>query len=1518
VGVGASAGGLEAFMQLLQNLPADTGMAFVLIQHLDPDHESALTQLLAKATSMPVSEVTHGMPVAPDHICVIPPNANMAIVGGVLKLQPRLKTPGGQRSIDFFFESLAQDQGQRAIGVILSGTATDGTQGLEMIKAEGGITFAQDDSAKYDSMPHSAVTAGCVDFVLSPANIAKELARIAKHPYVAGQALRSELERNADQGNGTNAVLASGGRGAPRTGSARARLEAGRAAGGPGDNFKKILMLLRNHSGVDFSLYKSNTIQRRVTRRMVLNKQSTPGDYARFLKGNAKELNALYSDVLISVTSFFRNPEAFEALKSRVFPKLLQQPRRDEPVRVWTLGCSTGQEAYSIAMAFAEVTENVPRAPRLQVFATDLNEALLEKARHGLYAKSLAADISPERLRRFFVEEQGGYRVCKPLRELCVFARQNVLSDPPFSRMDLISCRNLLIYIEPELQKKILPNFHYALKPGGFLFLGASESVGTFTRLFEPVDKKQKIFSRRAEVSSAYHVPISGRHPARQKGIAARREIPPDSFRIEPSAQREADRVMASAFAPPGVLINPELEVLQFRGSTKAYLEPPAGKASFNVLKMARPGLMLPLRAAISQATKENRPVLRKSVRLEDASPAARVDIEVIPLKNLKERCYLVLFKPSGKSSKAENGDFTEATRGNKKKPASLPSSPSVEKSRRVAELERELAETRDFAQSLQEQHEAATEELQASNEEVQSANEELQSINEELETSKEELESTNEELTTVNEEMATRNTELNHLNNDLSNLHVSINTAILLLGRDLTVRRFTPLAEKAFNLLPTDVGRPLSGIRHNLDFPGLENFLAEVIDSMGVREREVQDKDGRWYVLRARPYLTLDNKIDGAVLVLVDIDDLKFKEQEIKDSRDYAQAIVETVPPLLILDQDLRVMTANESFYQHFKTTPAQTENILIYELEQGQWNIPRLRKLLDGILPRNSFFEDFEVTHDFGRLGPRTLLLSARRLEGNQRILLSIDDITERLHLEESVRLSELRYRRLFETAQDGILILDPKTRKITEANPFIIEFLGYPREQLIDKELWEIGLVKDEASSRKAFEELKAKGSIRYDDLPLETKTGERKEVEFVSSLYHEGGLEVIQCNIRDTTERQQAERALRASEERFRALFDLGPVAVYSCDTTGAIREFNRRAVELWGRKPEPGGAQFCGSFKMHLSDGTVMPRNQCPMAEVLNGKIPRATDVEVLIEQPDGSRITVIVNIVPLKNDRGEITGAINCFYDITERKRMEEDLRSAQAQLADRAGLLEQIVAERTEELTATNKQLEAFVYSIAHDLRAPLRAMEGFSMMLVDEAGASLSKAGRDYADRINRSAQFMDALLADLLAFSRISQQRIELASVDLETIVRAEISLLEKDIQQKGAVVEVATTPWPSALAHEPTLGQVLFNLVSNALKFARPDVPPRVWLRAEKVKDSSPPLVRVWVEDNGIGISAEYQEQIFRPFMRLNRDKFPGTGIGLAIVQKGVERMNGRVGLDSTPGQGSRFWFELPAG
>ncbi|TLG72651.1 chemotaxis protein CheB [Methylocystis sp. B8] len=1181
VGVGASAGGLEAFTKLLQHLPTHANMAFVLVQHLDPHHESALTNLLARATSMSVKEVTNGLRVERDCVYVIPPNANMVIAHGVLNLQPRQEMRGAHHSIDFFFQSLAQDLQERAIGVVLSGTASDGTLGLEAIKAEGGITFAQDDSARYDSMPRSAIAAGCVDFVLKPEDIAKELARIADHPFVAERPLASPEDDRAFAvaHEDDETPLPSGGHGAPATDIEQARGEGRAVRGKARDNgFRKILLLLRNHSGVDFSLYKSTTIQRRISRRMVLNRKDALEDYADFLRGNAKELDALYSDVLIRVTSFFRNPEAFDVLKRQVFPRFLQNSA-GEPFRAWVLGCSTGQEAYSIAMAFVEAAEEAHSAHKIQIFATDVNDALLDKARQGLYAKSLTQDVSPERLRRFFIEEADGYRVDKRLREMIVFARQNFISDPPFSRMDLVSCRNLLIYLEPNLQHKLLPTFHYALKPEGFLFLGASESISGFADLFEPLDRKHKIYSRKGSPTPRVHPPAKkdrDEHKPRPQRPGIGVPLPtheaqeePDGFRAELNSLREADRVTVSKYAPPGVLVNADLQIIQFRGPTGTYLEPPTGNASFGVLKMARDGLMLPLRAAIDKAKKSNGVARKENIRLEQNGETRVVNVEVIPLKNLRERHFLILFDESQKRSVADSRKKSSGERPSQR-------SSKKEESRRVADLERELAETRDYLQFIQEQNEAANEELQASNEEVQSANEELQSINEELETSKEELESANEELTTINEEMASRNAELSRLNSDLVNFQIATHLAVVVVARDLTIRRFSAQAAKQFNLLAEDVGRPLAAIRHTLDLTDLAAFVGDVIASVREREQEVRDEGGCWHSLRVRPYLTLDNKVDGAVLVLVDIDALKQTQQDIAEARERAEAIIKTVPdPLILLHGDLRVHSANVAFYRAFGLSPAETAGRSIFEIDGGAWANSKLRQLLEDIIPRDNVFNDFELAPEFGRIGRRVLLLNARALrqtDGNPKlILLGMRDVTELVRLQAEMQ----QLAAIVKFSADAIISKD-MNGAITSWNEGAERLFGFTAQEAVGQSVELV--VPPEGINEEAslMERVRQGESVENQETVRRRKDGALVEISLSASPIRnvQGQVTGVAMVSRDITERKQAEEHVKLllKEVNHRAKNMLGVVQVIARQTAVAnpkdfIERFSERVSAL---------------------------------------------------------------------------------------------------------------------------------------------------------------------------------------------------------------------------------------------------------------------------------------------------------------------------------------------------------------
>lgn len=957
-GIGASAGGFEAYGQLLGRLPADTGMAFVLVQHLDPSHESKLTELLARSTTLPVTEVRHGMKIEPNHVYVMPHNTYMTVAQDRLMLSPRKVQPGTPpMPIDSFFRSLASELENRAIGVVLSGTGTDGTLGLQAIKGEGGITMAQDEkSSKYFGMPGSAIGADCVDFILPPQGIARELARIARHPYVS----RAPIAK------------------APQVTPAPAELE--KLLPEESQELHQIFGFLRARTGVDFTLYKPTTLKRRIVRRMVLHKLDALTAYVRYLREHPNEIMELFNDLLINVTGFFRDPQAFQVLRRKIFPKLIKDRPTDAPLRFWVVGCSTGEEAYSLAMCITEFFDQNHSVWPVQIFGTDINDAAIEKARAGIYPENTLADIPPERLRRFFLRTQGVYQVNKAIRDMCVFARQNVTVDPPFSNLDLISCRNVLIYLSHALQKKIIPVFHYALKPQGYLLLGGSEAIGSSADLFTLLDKKNKIYARKETALR----PAAAFGHRKYEAPPEKAEPPPVPELRAPDLQQQVDRLILNRYSPAAVVINGQFEVLQFRGRTGTYLEHPPGAASLNLLKMAREGLAMDLRTVISRAMKQGVPVKQEGARLRANGHTRDVLIEVMPFKlpPQNEPLFLVLFQDT--TSPAEPGEAREGASRTER-------SRQHADARELTILREEMAATRESLQAIIEEQEATNEELKSANEEIQSSNEELQSTNEELETAKEELQSTNEELTTLNEELQTRNTELSQVNNDLTNLLSSVTIPVIMLGNDFTVRRFTPMAEKIFNLIPSDIGRRLSDLNRTVVAPDLDKLIQDVIDNLRVIERQVQDREGRWYTLQIRPYRTQDNKIDGAVIILLDIDQLRRGMEEM-------MGIIHQ--PLLILHSDLRVQRANESFLQTFHVNLADIAEKPFAELGQGQWNIPELQRLLREILPKQQRVENYRIEAEFPQLGRRAFLVSGRKFyeegRGIDLILLAWEDVT------------------------------------------------------------------------------------------------------------------------------------------------------------------------------------------------------------------------------------------------------------------------------------------------------------------------------------------------------------------------------------------------------------------------------------------------------------------------------------------------------------------------------------------
>jgi two-component system, chemotaxis family, CheB/CheR fusion protein len=951
VAVGGSAGALSAFRQLLEGLPGDAQLALVVVTHQEAGRDSLLAEILARSTPMPVTQVVDGVTLEPGRVYVGAPGRYMSLHGGVFRVEQAVERGHPPLPVDSFMRSLAHDQGSRAVGIVVSGTGSDGTLGLAAIRSESGLTLAQTPAeAEFAGMPSSAIAAGVVDLVLAVSGMGPRLVAHAQR-VVAPPAETSET--------------------APAT-----------------DALERILELVAKGTGHDFSGYKRGTLQRRIERRLHLFELPSLSDYLHFVERHPEELDALRHDWLIGVSGFFRDHEAFQVLEAALAERLPDWPA-GSAFRVWVPGCANGQEAYSIAILLLEVAEKAARGLDVRVFATDLDDAAIDAARAGRYPEGIAAEVSPERLRRFFSIDDRHFVVKKDVRERVVFSVQDLLSDPPFTRMDLISCRNLLIYFNGDTQKRILPLFHYSLNPNGLLFLGSSESTTGFEELFSAVSRERKIFCRNDTRPAQYS---TSDWATRNRNHAA-------SPSHGPEKQRQLDlgdllrRQLAERYAPAALLVDEQGAVEQIHGRTGDYLEPAPGQPTLNVLDMARNGLRAPLAAALREVAHSRTRIVEREVHMRTAGGPRELCLRVAKVADarISRPLFLVTFDPAPEAPAA---------------PA-LPAAQAHEapSSDRLPALEAQLRASQQDHQSTVEQLQAANEELASANEEVQSMNEELQSANEELQTSKEETQSLNEELHSVNAELQAKVSGLEQVNDDLRNLIDSTGLAIVFADETLRVKRFTPAARLLIPLIVSDIGRPLGDIATSLDYPGLLVEAENVLHTLIPSEREVRSREGGWFSVQIRPYRTARNTIEGVSIAFLDVTRTKQAELTAAKAQAFETDIVQAMrEPILVLDAKLRVLRANRSFLRAFRVDARNVEGRVVFELGNGEWDIPRLRELLERLLPENSSFEDFEVAHDFPSIGRKVMLLNARRVErttsldGDEMILLAIEDVTER----------------------------------------------------------------------------------------------------------------------------------------------------------------------------------------------------------------------------------------------------------------------------------------------------------------------------------------------------------------------------------------------------------------------------------------------------------------------------------------------------------------------------------------
>ena len=1239
VAIGASAGGLEAITELLQNITTKTGMVFIYIPHLSPDHKSMLTSLLSKITIMKVQEVTDKILMKRDGFYIIPPDKDMTVLNGHIQLTDRTKERVVHLPIDTFFSSLAEIHKKNAIGIVLSGSANDGTRGLLAIKAAGGLTFAQNNSAKFNSMPQSAITAGAVDFVLSPKEIAKELIRISKYDYP----ITNAAKRGANEFEDVD------------------------------PDFKIILNLLLKQTKVDFSHYKMPAIKRRILRRMLLHKITSLKEYAQFTIQQKEELNILYQDLLINVTNFFRDTGAHAFLKTFLFPKLLKSKMANEKLRIWVPACATGEEAYSIAMSLLEIQGEQATNIPVQIFASDLSTTAIKKARIGEYATSALDMVSPKRLQRFYIKTGNKYRIAKVVRDMCVFAPHNILLDPPFSNVDFISCCNLFIYLDMPAQKKALTTFHYALKEEGFLMLSKSETIGT-SNLFTSINSKFKIYARKKNIGGRVlpHLLPGIAKDTGHKGNATMPEIKNISSKYT-GFDDDIDAILLSKYVPAAVVINQTMEIIHFRGETDSFLKHPAGKASLNLLKMTAPEIAFELGHCIPLAIKTKQAIRKSDIEVKVTTGKNVVNIEVIPLTiNWEEPLLLVLFtKPALVETvlqEEKNGKNNQ-----------------LANDRKIQKMEEELIAARADMNAFSQEQEAFIEELQSANEEVVSSNEELQSVNEELKTSKEEIESTNEELTTTNQELQTRNELLN------------------------------------------------------------ESYL-------------------------------------------------------------YSEAILNNIhDPLLVLDKDLRIMSASKSFYKKFIFIPEETEGMLLYDIGNKEWDIPALRQLLEDVLPKKIEFFDFEVTHNFPRLGEKIMMLNAtsihQKMHREQLILLSIQDYTERKIAQQSIKESEQRLENAVDAVKGTVWTKNSKG------------------EMEVEQKSWA-------ALTGQSFEEYQGYGWSK----------------------------------------------------------------AVHPDDVQPTMNAWNK-AVSA--------SANFIFEHRVKLQTGQW-------------GYFS--------------------INAVPIFNADGSIKQWVGVHINITLQKTAEQKLsgftKELEKQVHDRTiklAIANEKLMENNLSLQIINKELQSFSYIASHDLQEPLRKIQTLASRII-ESEAALSDKGKDYFDRMQKAAERMQALIEDLLSYSSVQNIKgRKLIKTDLNVIIEEVKTQLSETIIEKKAIVIAEPLCDINIIPYQ--FRQVMLNLISNALKFSKPGTSPVITIKSNKIKysktnNASLPKLKEYchisVADNGIGFEAAYNDKIFEIFQRLHdKEDYPGTGIGLAIVKKIVENHNGIITAKGKLGKGATFEIYIPA-
>ncbi|MDQ8184101.1 chemotaxis protein CheB [Pelagicoccus sp. SDUM812002] len=1469
VGIGASAGGLTALRKFFEHAPTDAGLAYVVVVHLSPDHESRLAELLQPHVKMPVQQVTKTIPIEKNHVYVIPPNANLNTIDSHLRLSKLEEKRRERAPIDHFFHTLANTYDGRAVGVILSGTGGDGTLGLKEIKENGGFTVAQNPSeAEYDGMPQSAIASGVVDLVLPLAEIGPTVAGFASvHPRL------------------------------PKVG------REGEAADEVRKLLHKVFQCLKSRVNRDFSSYKHSTVIRRIQRRMQLRGIEDVSIYLKKLREDAKEVQTLADDLLITVTSFFRDPEVHRLLAETVIPQIFDKKGAEEEIRIWSVGCATGEEAYTLAILFLEEATRRDITPRIQIFGSDLHHHSLKTARDGFYSIDIEAVVSRERLQRFFINESGGYQVRNEVREMVLFAPQNLLSDPPFSRIDLISCRNLMIYIKREVQRDIIELFHYALRPDGHLLLGTSETIDT-PDLFQVKDKRHCIYQKRNIQGPEPKLPV---FPLTQSRLPFLPDQPHRPESGEPVAYSTVHQRLSSQHAPPSILISPGDKLVHLSERCGSFLSHPSGAPTTSIFKLVRDEFRVELRSVLSairggQVATDSRPI---AIHL-DGEPS---------LVTLRARATL---DPQFSGFALVIFDAQPVAEDALEKPAGKSRDREGETDERARTLEQELNHTRQRLQAIVEEYETGQEEMRASNEEMQSTNEELRSAMEELETSKEELQSMNEELQTVNQENRYKVEELGQLSDDLQNLLAATDIATLFLDRDFRILRFTPKVSELFNIRSTDRGRPISDLTHSLGDNQILADLKRVLSDLVPIERELLAESGQYYLTRVIPYRSSDDRIEGIVITFVDISARKQAEAVIENSRRYAEKIIESLPePLLVLTPQLSVKFANAAFYKHFHVSPEQTVDVRLSALGNGQWDIPELKKMLKGVLGDRSPFAEFQVQWEFENLGRRVMFLSAKPLEDHELLLLRIEDRTERFEIEEN----RAKLAAIVDSSHDAILskTLDGT---ILSWNGGAERIFGYTAAEAVGQPITLIVPPELKAEEEGILSRLRRGEGLEHFETERVAKDGRRICVSLTISPVRDDQDKVIGASkvARDVTQQKKAENRLRLLWKSASALLSTQAPKQMLEEVFASIAPHFELSAYLNYTLSE------CGNFltlasHAGLPDEEVQKIKSLTPGDTASGitASERRPFVATHIQDSDDEKTRQLKSFgfrsyvcKPLLRD-DQLLGTL-CFasnekdeFDPVELDFLETISRYVTSAY-ERLRLVEQ--------LRVSDRRKDEFLATLAHELRNPLAPIRtGLELLKVADDKLEIFEEVHEIMERQTKQ---LALLVDDLMDISRITRGKLKLkkTTIALEDVIRSAVEEATPLINEGKQKLTVSLPDKPVTLYADPSrLAQVISNLLNNAAKYTPNQG--SIELSADLVEDN----VTITVRDTGIGIPQDKQEHVFEMFSQIegpSEYSNAGLGIGLTLVKTLTDMHGGTVSVQSEgEGLGSSFCLHLPA-